>query len=431
MNQIKILKYSLAFCLFSGAMPAFADLSRVSPGISATGDPAAVTVFPPAPWDPASQTVTVPGDYRGANFPLWYEDRNGMRLTLCVDGAEGGFPCAKEGSPVFTDAECTQHFYPYQDVVGFGDEGFYFKTQSSPFDVPLTGAATGGFAQMQLLLETTWGGDERFDPLTGTVGAQQIFIEDELGACVSAAGGDLHRVEPGHEMLFARSRLRVLPGSPAGWYRMTYPYGVKTIFHPQPGEDVGIRTEIRQLVGDLRIFPIEGRPAMQDFTIALNDPQTLIDRFTRPVALSIPYIGLRATGFINDPAAGLKSIGPFLYKPDFRTDPKLRVEENGFIFQYIGNFPDEANPAASPGHQVLGSNVPDDNSGYPPHESGFQNYFRIEYQAGVSGTPPDAGAWAQVGYTDLFNVVGKLADVERVPSTFRPAVIILAPLLLD
>ena len=412
--------FMFIFCMLAvsalGTQGARAELALVSPGIDADGEPGDVTLFPEG--EP------------GANFPQWYEDTRGLRLTLCLDGEEEEPPCAWEDAPVFTDDQCQIPFYEYEDVVGFGDEAFYFKAQSYPFDVPLyfgpEQTEPRGSAQLQLLLETTFGEDERFED--GEL--QDLWLEEEDGTCRPAVVGedDLHRIESGYELLFARVRLRVLPDSPIdggdeapeGWYRMTHPYGVKSVYHPTNRDDgdhrLDSRTEVRQVIGDL-VVPEDGWDwndefggDLPDYTISLNDVDTLIERFGEETALE-NYIGLRLTGFTNDDGLriGRKSVGPFLYyfnpetKADFRTEilyPEPEFEGN----LYIGRAPFEDDPEASPGHQVLGSPVVD-----RKHWSCFQNYFRIEYQEGDRETPPDDQLWVQVGYTEEFNVVGKVA----------------------
>ena len=335
--------------------------------------------------------LTEEGDFRGAGFPIWYQDTAGLRLTLCLDGEEESFPCGWEGSPVFLDVGCTEPLYTYQDVVGFGDEAFYFKATSHPFDVPLD---NGGSAQLALLLETTWFGDERFVEGSGTIGDQDIFIEAEDGTCVSAVGADLHRVEPGSELLFARIRLRVL-GDQAGWYRLTYPYGVKTFYHD--GVD---RSQVRQQIGDFRV----GEP--QDFTIALNDPGAFADN---PASPFIDVGGSNVTdidqsiGFSNDAVVGFKSIGPFLVKPDYFADQDLQVADGEVLNQYVGN-PIEADG----GHPVVGAPYFDAQGRMNNGAGEYANYFKIEFQVGSPEVLP-TDEWTIVGITDQFNVAGKVA----------------------
>jgi hypothetical protein len=444
-----ILTVGLFFTPAAHAELAF--VSGVDGPVAADGDPGDVAIFhPDFVWDPE---IEPEGDFRGAGFPFWYQDNQGLRLTLCLDGEEEGFPCAWEGSPVFTSlAGCEgdeegEHFdflYPYQEVVGFGDEAFYFKLQSSPFDVPMSiGGSFRGFAQLQLLLETTWGEDDRIEisegvlrPLEGPggildqLGVPALWIEGEDHVCrqvtqesINEDGLDLHRVEPGYEILFTRVRLRVLPGlddplAPAGWYRFTHPYGVKTVYHPTNRDDgnhrIGDRTEVRQVVGDL---PAGGGPDdPHDFTIALNDPETLIAELGPDAD---PFIGLRLTGFTNDEEFGYKATGPYLFKPDYLDttagdNALLRIVENGTIHQYIGFppahdpiEPDDPDAHLFQGHPIIGSNFFDEQLGR------YANFFRVQYQPGDRNVMPSRESWTaetEVAFTDQFNVVGKVAD---------------------
>ena len=404
---------ALGFTIFQPGVVS-AELEAVS-GIAgpvfADGDPADVALFPAAPWDPVNEELLSEGDFRGAGFPIWYQDTTGLQLTLCLDGEEESFPCGWEGSPVFTDSECTEPLYPYQDVVGFGDEAFYFKATSHPFDVPLEDhPVDGASAQLALLLETTWGEDTRFDENTGRVGDQDIFIEEEDGTCVSAVGADLHRVAPGSELLFSRIRLRLLgdQAGHAGWYRITYPYGVKTFYHlPDVIDDDGDkRAQVRQQIGDFR------GTANPDYTIVLNDPDTLIERFGQADALLdfVDVGGSNVTdiddsiGFSHDASVGLKNIGPFLVKPDYFDDPELRPA-NEIGFQYIGN-PMEADG----GHAVVGSPFVDPRGPINDGTPTLANYFKIEFSGGNISTLPSEGTdgWTIVGITELFNVAGKV-----------------------
>jgi hypothetical protein len=427
--------------LLSLPVAAWAELAYVSgvdEPVAADGDPEDVALFPPAPWDPVAQELTDEGDFRGAGFPLWYQDTAGLRLTLCLDGEEEEFPCAWEGSPVFTSQQgCEEGFdflYPYQEVVGFGDEAFYFKTQSYPFDIELN---NGGFAQLQLLLETTWGEDDRIvdeneellplEQILAALDVDDLWIEDEEDGCLQVNAEfledediDLHRVEPGYEMLFARIRLRLLDNAPAGWYRMVHPYGVKTLFRPVA--DVGQRTEVRQVVGDLDAGL--GPDFLPDYTIPLNDAGTLVadNNFVIPEQ----YIGLRETGFTNDgnftdaeEVHQLKSIGPFLVWADYLDIPALRIEEevengeNGMVVhQYIGVPADEDNPVAAPGAPVLGA--PYFDAAGPEHDGqgAYANYFKVLYLNTPEASPPTEADWLSapvVGFTSDFNVVGKVA----------------------
>jgi hypothetical protein len=375
------------------AQAGLVSVSGINGGeVLANGDPANVALFP--------------ANGQGANFPLWYKDTNGLKLGLCLEGAEGEFPCAKVGTPYFANAQCTTKFYPHEEVVGFGLEGYYFLLLSYPFDVPLTsngtptGTPLGGSVQLQLLLETTWGADERYNPATGQVNGQTVYTQNANGACVTALSediGELHRVEAGYELLFARLRLRVLPGSPEGWYRMTYPYGVKTIYFPFDG-DLNVRTEVRQLVGDLDASL--GPANTPNYTIALNDPQTLIAANGGTVPAQ--YIGLRETGFASDAAFGTRSVGPFLHHPNYLTDPEFLV--NGK--RYIGRPTNEANPALAPGHPITGSTFDD-----PLNPGQKVNFFRVQFLAGEFNAPPAEAAWTTapvVAYTDQFNLVGQV-----------------------
>ncbi|MDO3378360.1 Ig-like domain-containing protein [Geoalkalibacter halelectricus] len=426
------MAWFLSLALAAGAWAELAYVSGTAGPVDADGDPAEVALFPAAPWDPVNEELLTEGDYRGAGFPIWYQDTTGLQLTLCLDGEEESFPCGWEGSPVFTDSECTEPLYPYQDVVGFGDEAFYFKATSHPFDVPLEDhPVDGASAQLALLLETTWGEDTRFDENTGRVGDQDIFIEEEDGTCVSAVGADLHRVAPGSELLFSRIRLRLLgdQAGHAGWYRITHPYGVKTFYHlpevidDDEGDD---RSQVRQQVGD---FSGTENP---DYTIVLNDPDTLIGRFGQPTALA-NYVDVggsnvtdidQSIGFSNDASVGLKNIGPFLVKPDYLEDPDLRIpildedgNETGLFHQYIGNPIEEPDS----GHAVIGSPFLDPrgptNDGTPT----LANYFKIEFFSGNINTLPSEGTegWTIVGFTDLFNVAGKVANCDN-PDNVAP-----------
>jgi hypothetical protein len=360
---------------------AWAELESVSrinnTEILAGGNPAEMELFP--------------AGGLGTDFPLWYKDTRGFRLTLCLAGEEEEPSCAWEDSPVFTDPNCNDVLYEYRDEVGFGDEAFYYKVQSYPFDLPLD---IGGFAQLQYLVESTWGEDERFDEETGELNGQAIFIEDEDGACVSAVGADLHRVEPGFELLFSRVRLRLLVNAPAGWYRITHPYGVKTMFRERADFIGTRRTMARQVIGDL-LVPDEGwgvDTRLPNFLISLNDPYVLIDE-TNPDPFNHPFIGLQeGTGFTNDgdftdavERLNLKSVGPFLHKPDYLTDPDLSIEDDhGVVQQYIGRAPNEDDPEASPGHPVVGSQFIDPL--FP--QEGLANFVRVRFLAGASGSPP-------------------------------------------
>jgi hypothetical protein len=150
-----------------------------------------------------------------------------------------------------------------------------------------------------------------------------------------------------------------------------------------------------------------------NYTIALNDPQTLIAANGGTVPAQ--YIGLRETGFASDAAFGTRSVGPFLHHPNYLTDPEFLV--NGK--RYIGRPTNEANPALAPGHPITGSTFDD-----PLNPGQKVNFFRVQFLAGEFNAPPAEAAWTTapvVAYTDQFNLVGQVvADppvVEPTPAS--------------
>ncbi|HET7476355.1 MAG TPA: PKD domain-containing protein [Dermatophilaceae bacterium] len=130
-------------------------------------------------------------------FPVWYRDKNGMRLELCLAQADplcpARGPLPDEQSPVsFPD--------------NFPDESFYSLTSTS------VGTANGGIARADLALEAAF--------VTGPV-------------------------IPGDQRTFARVRFKVTNVQDNVDYTFTSPAGTKTLQTSKPGlifdtEDIGI-----------------------------------------------------------------------------------------------------------------------------------------------------------------------------------------------
>jgi hypothetical protein len=125
------------------------------------------------------------------NFPLWFQDRNGVALQLCTANNDllGQCPFAP---PDLAD--------PYQATIGFADEAFWWLGSASLAIAPSPGCATCRRALLDLGVEAAFN--------------------------TAPAMGD--------EFTFGRIRLRIdIPF--AGRYRITHPFGQQTIQVDAPG----------------------------------------------------------------------------------------------------------------------------------------------------------------------------------------------------
>jgi hypothetical protein len=195
-------------------------------------------------------------------YPLWYQDSNGLRLSLCLDNhveiAPGSFinPCLT--AEPFLGA-------PISFPANFGSEAFYWAaTGFAPFTSARDGVPVPGSILLVLSLEAG------FSELLQVDGAQAVF-----------------------------ARIRVRVDTPvAGRYRVTHPYGTREYTVTTVTADREIRQT--QDVGNVLPPLPAGPPPQGDFTLALEDGPA------PPPLIADPGVDV---GVISDGPTG---IGPFL-----------------------------------------------------------------------------------------------------------------------
>ena len=147
--------------------------------IGVAGSAIAAVVATTTVMDPARAELTGVGpvDAAGHGYPLWYEDENGLRLDLCLDGP----PMCLEGlvNPALPAT-----------VDNMPEESFWWTAEAA-MDLP----SVGGDALLVLAQEAAW----------------------------------LNEVpEAGQNMSFARVRIRVTGLTAGETYTVTHPFGVDT-----------------------------------------------------------------------------------------------------------------------------------------------------------------------------------------------------------
>jgi hypothetical protein len=156
---------ALALALAMGSSAALADLARVGPTSAANG------------------------------FPLWYQDKQGTVLDLCLPN---GTNAAQQAACLFAPPNPTQ---AYAFPTNFPDEAFYFDVSSSNPAIP-------GNPAIDLQVPA------------GASGSLSYLMALEAAF---ATGGPV----AGQQTVFARIRIRAAVPQP-GTYTITHPYGVET-----------------------------------------------------------------------------------------------------------------------------------------------------------------------------------------------------------
>ncbi|MHB8765022.1 MAG: Ig-like domain-containing protein [Deferrisomatales bacterium] len=203
-------------------------------------------------------------------YPGFYEDLNGLRLELCLDGDGVNGPC------IFDPVQVA--FNPWSETTGFGAEAFYSYAQADTR--PLV---AGGKALLIIALEAAYGGG---------------------GAPIQ-----------GNQMTFARARVR-FSAAQAADYRIVHPYGEILVSAADAAASIATFGEVRVTVDLGAINPVDPagafRGALQGwgpanapfltwntFSATANDPalvRPVIDPVTGvPTGQSIHYIGDGAT----------------------------------------------------------------------------------------------------------------------------------------
>lgn len=148
---------ALALALAMGSSAALADLARVGPTSAANG------------------------------FPLWYQDKQGTVLDLCLPN---GTDAAQQAACLFAPPNPTQ---AYAFPNNFPDEAFFYDISNPAINLQVPAGASGSLSYLMAL--------------------EAAF----------ATGGPV----AGQQMVFARIRIRAAVPQP-GTYTITHPYGVET-----------------------------------------------------------------------------------------------------------------------------------------------------------------------------------------------------------
>ena len=261
-------------------MSVYARMKALAPAVAATAVVSVAVATPAHAGIGTTEAERGPVIEANGGFPEWYEDGNGRRLELCL---EGPF-CIASAEPLQEPGQ------PLEFPHNFPPEGFWFEASTT---MDLDGVPD--------------------DPLAPD--SEFVFAQE------AAFGGADEAIAPGNQIAFGRVRIRVFNGLlPGAFYRVTHPYGTDE-FTAQGGarqinfsEDIGcvdLPCDF-SLIGASRIGPTwlewdvpdDQLPTDEAGNRYIGDPRiphtvqggpngniVRIERITAPDATGVPVVG--------------------------------------------------------------------------------------------------------------------------------------------